>query len=313
MRRLLLRTRARLGRALKPAINGVLGVITVVILKCVRRFDPEKTADFGARFVRAVGPYMREHRIGRDNLRHAFPEKDAEEIEAILLRVWENLGRFGGEFAHLDRIWDYDPAHPERSRIEFSRRSEEIFNALMADGKGALVFSAHLGNWELPALAAPAYGLPSAVLYRPPSIGAIDRAVQNIRGVNMGEIIATTPDAPIRLAGALERGLHVGMLVDQHYDNFSRGVDVTFFGRPVKANPTLARLARQIECPIHGTRIIRLPGRRFRAEITEAVEPVRDTSGTVDITATMQKITTIVEGWIREYPEQWLWLHRRWR
>jgi KDO2-lipid IV(A) lauroyltransferase len=298
---------------LKSGVNAVLGAVTVAILRTARRFDPAKTADFGARSLRKLGPFLPEHRTGRNNLRAAFPEKSAEEIEAILLNVWESLGRFGGEFAHLDRVWDFDPSHPERSRIEFSQRSEEIFNALIADGKGALVFSAHLGNWELPALAAPAHGLKSAVLYRPPSIGAVDRAVQRIRGVNMGEIIATTPEAPIHLAGALERGVHVGMLVDQHYDNFSRGVDVVFFGRTVKANPTLARLARQIDCPIHGTRTIRLPGRRFRVEITEQVEPVRNAGGIVDVTATMQKITAIVESWIREYPDQWLWLHRRWR
>jgi KDO2-lipid IV(A) lauroyltransferase len=59
--------------------------------------------------------------------------------------------------------------------------------------------------------------------------------------------------------------------------------------------------------------VIRLPGHRFRADLTEAVEPVRDADGRVDIAGTMQAVTNVVEGWIREYPEQWLWLHRRWR
>ena len=114
----------------------------------------------------------------------------------------------------------------------------------------------------------------------------------------------------MKLADALERGVHVGMLVDQYY---SRGVDVTFFGRRTKANPLLARLARHFDCPIHGLRVVRLPGHRFRAELTEQVEPVRDPEGQVDIAGTTQAITSVIEGWIREYPEQWLWLHRRWR
>jgi KDO2-lipid IV(A) lauroyltransferase len=88
---------------------------------------------------------------------------------------------------------------------------------------------------------------------------------------------------------------------------------VTFFGRKTRANPTLARLLRQIECPIHGVRIIRLPGHRFRAELSEEVTPVRDAAGLIDIQGTMQAITSVIEGWIREYPDQWLWLHRRWR
>ena len=100
------------------------------------------------------------------------------------------------------------------------------------------------------------------------------------------------------------------MLVDQYLTN---GVDVTFFGRKTKANPMLARLLRQVECPIHGVRIIRLPNHRFRAELSEEVKPVRDASGQIDIQGTMQAVTSVVEGWVREYPDQWLWLHRRWR
>jgi KDO2-lipid IV(A) lauroyltransferase len=72
-------------------------------------------------------------------------------------------------------------------------------------------------------------------------------------------------------------------------------------------------LARQVDCPIHGTRTIRLPDGRFRGELTEAVETVRDAAGAIDVAGTMQVITSVVEGWVREHPEQWLWLHRRWR
>lgn len=300
----------RITRALKPVAHAVLGAVAVNILRGVRRFDPQKTANFGARTLRLLGPMLREHRIGRNNLRAAFPEKTPAEIDAILMKVWDNLGRVGGEFAHLDRVWNYDPERPLEGRIELPDSTIALFDKLINDGKGALIFSAHLANWELPALAAPAYGLDSAVLFRRPNIAAVDRAVQDIRAVNMGEMIPTALDAPVRLLKALENGRHVGMLVDQHY---SKGVDVTFFGRPAKANPLLARLAQKIECPIHGTRIVRLPNDRFRAEVTDEVEPVRDASGKVDVQATTQKITSIIEGWIREHPEQWLWLHRRWR
>jgi Kdo2-lipid IVA lauroyltransferase/acyltransferase len=128
--------------------------------------------------------------------------------------------------------------------------------------------------------------------------------------VKMGTLIPAGRDAPLRIAEALRNGLHVGMLVDQY---FTRGVDVTFFGRKTKANPIIARLLRQIECPLHGVRVVRLPGNRFRAEISEEIAPVRDASGQIDVQGTMQIITSVVEGWIREYPDQWLWLHRRWR
>jgi KDO2-lipid IV(A) lauroyltransferase len=91
-------------------------------------------------------------------------------------------------------------------------------------------------------------------------------------------------------------------------------VEVTFFGRCCRVNPLIAQLARHVDCPIHGTRIIRRPDRnRFVIEMTEAIEPKRDAEGHVDVQSTMQVIMTVVEGWVREHPEQWLWLHRLWR
>jgi len=123
-------------------------------------------------------------------------------------------------------------------------------------------------------------------------------------------MVATSLSAPIRLANALAANRHVAMLVDQHY---VKGVDVKFFGRTCKANPLVAMLAREAECAIHGTRVIRLSNGRFRAEVSEAVTPARDAEGRIDVQGTMQAITNVIEGWVREYPEQWLWLHRRWR
>ena len=164
---------------------------------------------------------------------------------------------------------------------------------------------------ELPALIAAKFHLDATVLYRRPNIRAVDDAIGKIRQGSMGRLIPTGLDAPVKLGRILEAGGHVAMLVDQHYVN---GVDVTFFGRRCKANPFIARLARHIDCPIHGTRIIRLPDRhRFRVDLTEAIEPRRDAAGKVDIAGTMQAITSVVEAWVREHPEQWLWLHRRWR
>jgi Kdo2-lipid IVA lauroyltransferase/acyltransferase len=311
MNRLLLRTKARIRDATGPLAEAAVGALTIALLRTTRYFDPDKTASFFGRASRFIGRRLREDRIGRENLEAAFPEKSSEEIEKILNGVWDNLGRIGAEFAHLDHIWDYDPNHPERkSRVEFTQRTKELFDQIRDDGKPALIFACHLGNWELPALAAVAHGLDAAILFRRPNSEAADRAIEKIRQVEMGTLIPAGRDAPFRLAQALQDGQHVAMLVDQYLTN---GVEVTFFGRKTRANPMLARLRRQVDCPIHGTRIIRLPNNRFRAELSEEVKPVFDASGQIDVPGTMQAITDVVEGWVREYPDQWLWLHRRWR
>ena len=125
-----------------------------------------------------------------------------------------------------------------------------------------MIFAAHLANWELPAISAPTYKLDSAVLYRRPNIARIDEWITNTRGAVMGELISAGLVAPMKLADALTRGTHVGMLVDQYY---VRGVEVTFFGQRTMANPLLARLARHFECPIHGLALSGCPVTAFAA------------------------------------------------
>ena len=300
----------RARRAAKRAGDAIVGALAVALLKGLRSVNPDRMADGAGWVMRTIGPLLPEQHIARANLEAAFPEKSAAEIERILRASWDNLGRMGAEFANLDRLWNFDLEHPERGRIKSDQANIDRFLRLANDGKPALIFSAHLGNWELPAISAATYGIDSAVLYRKPNIAGVDRWLRETRTASMGELISASLDAPLKLAEALERGAHVGMLVDQYY---RRGVPVTFFGRRTMANPLLARLAQHFDCPIHGVRIVRLPDHTFRGDMTEQIAPARDTQGKIDVAGTMQIITSVVEGWIREHPEQWLWQHRRWR
>ena len=192
--------------------------------------------------------------------------------------AWDNLGRVAGEYVHLGRLWDYDTEHPNAGRIVTDDAA--FFTELQNDGRPALCFAAHLANWELPAVMAAAHGLPSAVLYRMPNNKAVAREIARIRAPLMGRLIRSRAQAPLEMAAALDRGEHLGMLVDQH---FSRGVDVTFFGRRCKANPTIARLARQFDCPVVGVRVIRLPDRRFRIAAEGPFDLPRDADGRIDV------------------------------
>jgi KDO2-lipid IV(A) lauroyltransferase len=301
----------RLAPVLGAVIGAVMGGLTLGILRAIRLTDRRRTADFWGAFMRKVGPWRREHRVGRENLVAAFPDKPAAEIEQILTGVWDNLGRYAVEFAQIERLRNADPNLPDDD-ILADPATSALFHQLRHDGKPALIFASHLANWELPALVAARHGLDTAVLFRPPNIRAVSDAVLKIRAGCMGTLVATGLDAPVRLLRMLEANRHVAMLVDQH---FVKGVDVTFFGRRCRANPLIAQLARHVECPIHGTRIVRRADdkNRFTIEMTPAIVPARDPKGLIDIAGTMQVITTVIEGWVREHPEQWLWLHRRWR
>lgn len=294
---------------LRRATKRVLGFLAVRMLRAARFIPVTVMSNATGGLLRTIGPLLREHRIGRTQLTAAFPEKSADEIERILRGAWDNLGRVVAEFAHIDQLWDYDRLKGS-GRIMRSDDSEKIALRLRDDGKPALVFAAHVGNWELPAVAARMYGLDTTVLFRRPNMKAVSDAIVEMRAGCMGTLLPTTMDAPVKLADALHRGSHVAMLVDQWYGT---GVPVTFFGRRTLANQTIARLARHFECPIHGIRSVRHPDGRLQVCVTEAIEPLRDADGKIDVAGTMQVITSVIEGWIREYPEQWLWLHRRWR
>jgi KDO2-lipid IV(A) lauroyltransferase len=289
-------------------LDSILGHIAAGCLRILRKFDRSRMADALGRLARRIGPFLPEHRIGRANLIAAFPDKSSEEIETILGGVWDNLGRFVADFAHLDRLRVQDSN--VAGEIEYSEETLARFHALRESGKPALLFAAHLANWELPPLVAHRYGIDTTVLYRRPNLPGIADAVVDIRAGCMGTLLPAGLDAPFKMAKALENGEVAGMLVDQH-DRL--GVSVQFFGQHARTGALLARLARQIDCPIHGTRVVRLPKNRFRVDLTEPIKPARDAAGEIDVVGTMQAVTDVVEGWVREYPEQWLWLHRRWR
>jgi KDO2-lipid IV(A) lauroyltransferase len=280
--------------------HGVFGL--------ARTLGPERSSDFAARLARRIGPLLPAHRTAMANLRAAFPEKSEADIRALALGAWDNLGRTGAEYPHLKELFDYDYEGGTVGRVEV--QDIEHFISLKDDDRPGLIFSAHLGNWELPAICAARYGLDATAVFRAPNDPGIARVVHEVRSETMGGLEAARQGAAFAMQGVLERGGHLGMLIDQH---FTRGVIVSFMNRPALVNPILAKFARRFDCPVHGVRVVRLPGHRFRLELTPALDLPRDPDGQINVQGAMQAMTSVVEGWVREHPAQWLWMHRRWR
>ena len=272
-----------------------------------RGLGPDRSSDLGGGLARRIGPLLPAHRTALANLRAAFPDRGESEIRRLARGAWENLGRTGGEYPHIAALFDYDPGRPP-GRVEVD--GIEHFAALRDDGRPGLIFSAHLANWELPAICAARHGLDATAVFRAPNDPAVARAVHEVRSQTMGGLAAARQGAAFAMQGVLEKGGHLGMLIDQH---FTRGVIVRFMGRPALVNPVLGKFARRFDCPVHGVRVVRLPGRRFRLQLTPPLDLPRDADGQIDVQGAMQAMTAVVEEWVREHPEQWLWMHRRWR
>lgn len=196
----------RLWWHLKTMLDNIVGAMAVAVLKLLRRLDRKRTSDVMGRMARRIGPWLPEHRIGRTNLTAAFPEKSPAEIETILAGVWENLGRVAGEFAHLDRLTIDDPEHPGPADIVYEPISAHRYLEALAYERPTLCFTAHLANWEIPALAATHFGVELYLLYRPPSIRAISDAIVKIRAGCMGTLVpnglARRPASPMRSSAA---------------------------------------------------------------------------------------------------------------
>jgi KDO2-lipid IV(A) lauroyltransferase len=275
----------------------------------LRLLGPERSSDLGGWLLKTASPLIPVNRVALANIRAAFPEKDEAEVRRIARGAWENLGRTAAEYAHLRTLFDYDYQNPDAdSRVEV--RGIEHFIALKDDDRPGLIFSAHLANWELPAICAAAYDLETTAVFRAPNDPAIAAVVHEIRSGAMGGLAAARQGAAFAMQGVLEKGGHLGMLIDQH---FTRGVVVPFMSRPALTNPIMGKFARRFECPVHGVRVVRLPNHRFRLELTPPLDLPRDAGGEIDVQGAMAMMTAVVEGWVREYPEQWLWMHRRWR
>ena len=217
------------------------------------------SANFAGAFMRKIGPLLPEHRIGRANLRAAFPEKSAAEIEQILPACGtisagsRSSSPISTNFAspasapHAPDVIAYAP--------EIVERFQQIMRQRQADARLSPPISP-TGN--CPPSSAKRLGVNTAVLYRRPNIGAVSDVIVKLRAPLMGELVPTGLAAPVQLARLLQSGVHVGMLVDQHY---TKGVEVIFFGRRCMANPLIALLAAadRIPDPRHARRA---PARR---------------------------------------------------
>ena len=278
-----------------------------LVFKLLRLIPMESAARIFERFARWLGPKLKRHQVAMDNLALAFPEKSTEERERIASDSWAQIARTLLEYGYLDVIFDLEEESKDSERIEIINGDQ--FLKLRDDGLPAILFTGHMGNFELLPMVAAKFGLEIQSLFRQPNNKHAASRVADARKELGKNLIASREGASFQLMSALDRGDHVGLLVDQ---KFRRGIMVPFFGHDAPSNPLLAKLARRYDCPVHGARTVRLPNGRFRLEITEELVLPRTQDGDIDIKGTTALVNSVVEGWVREYPEQWLWIHRRW-
>lgn len=297
----------RLAVAIKRVAEFVIGHIALFLLWLLGLFPAEKAINFAGRAARLVGPLSGRNRVALKNLRKAFPEKPEAEIRKICSDMWDHMGRLAAEYIFITDLFDYDRHTRTGKHIDVN--GDDLFIKIAAEQKPHIIFTGHLGNFELLPIAGNTFGMPVTALFRAPNNKYIANYIFRTRKDSMAGLLASRAGAAIELARILERGGSIGMLVDQ---KFRKGELTTFFGRPCKTSPLLPKLARHYECDVYPTRCIRLPGNRFRLEIEEKMDLPRDSEGHIDINRSCQLLNDTVERWVREDPAQWMWFHKRW-
>jgi KDO2-lipid IV(A) lauroyltransferase len=256
----------------------------------------------GGALFRLFGPLTKTHVVADQNLRLAFPERDAAWRARILDAQWDSNGRTVAEFPMMDRLL------PSTGRVEVvgGERLAEIARG----GKPVVFVSGHFSNWEIMPAAIVNSGVDCEITYRPANNPYVDRRIRDSRfryGVRL--FAPKGGDGAREVLEAMARGVSVALMNDQ---KFNRGIPAPFFGYPVMTAPGPTRMALRFDTVLQPMSVQRTRGARFRAIVHDPIVLERSGDRGADIEEGVRRVTAFVEERVRERPEEWFWVHRRW-
>ncbi len=281
------------------AARSLLGAIGALPLEISMRFGKSLGKFIGSRFPKL-------QKTARRNLEIALPELSESEKEKIVRGTFESLGRHLGFVSHFKRFEHEDI----RDLIEVVGK-EENFDPARASGRGILFFTGHFGSWEVFNLLPPAFGYGMNILVRRIDNPLVENFVENFR-TRFGSVTLDKTKSARKMFRVLENGELLGILADLNVQE-KEGVFVDFFGVPASTTTSIAKLA------LHTNAVV-LPAfavweeskRKYVVYLEPPVEYKKTANAEEGMKNLTQDITTVVEKYVRRYPEQWLWIHKRW-
>ena len=250
--------------------------------------------------------HFRLRQVGMRNLAMAFPEKSVAERKRILRGEFTSLGR---QLAELCQFPRYTPENVDQVVLYDGL---ENYERAYARGKGVLFLTAHFGGWELSAFAHSLHGHWVNIVMRPMDNQYLDRMLQSYRTM-YGNKVVPKDDFVRGLLAAMRAGETVGILMDTNMTP-PQGVFVDFFGIKACTASGLARIAMRTDAAVvPGFTIWDESLGKYRLRFDPALELIRTGNLEADIVANTQMFTKVIEDYVRKYPEQWLWVHRRWK
>ncbi|HKQ85169.1 MAG TPA: lysophospholipid acyltransferase family protein [Candidatus Acidoferrales bacterium] len=269
---------------------------------------PRSAARFVGATCAAAAYYLRPslRRAAVFNLRLAFPQWTDKERKRAVRRMIQQVGWMAGEFSQFPK---YTRRNIERIVV---LDGAENFDAARRCGKGVLFLTGHMSAWELAPFAQALYGNPLHFLVRPIANSKVDALINRYRCLSGNQPIEKNRSARAVLS-VLSEGGTVGILSD-HNTSLEEGVFVDFFGIPASTTSGLARLALRTDAAV-------VPGflswdrdrRKYRLRFEPVVELSRTSDEEADVRENTQRFTRVIEDYVRAHPDQWLWVHKRWK
>ena len=287
----------------KRFLHLLEGAGAVAVYALFRVLPLDAASALGGFLARAIGPRLGLSRRALKNLRRAMPELGEEATRRVIVDMWDNLGRVIAEYPHLGQYRIY----ADEGRIEIV--GAEHIRAQNAPGKRAIFFSGHFGNWEVPTMALTQAGLSVLEMYRAANNPFVDRLINHARSVVGSELAAKGGAGARRMLAAMKSDRHIALLVDQKQND---GIAVPFFGREAMTGPALATFALRFDSAVVPVRVDRLKGARFRITAEPPLPYAKTGDADADTLMLMKQVNEVLERWIRERPDHWFWLHRRW-
>ncbi len=273
-----------------------------LVSSLMRILPVDVASGLGGWLLQRLGPLTGVDKTVRRNLRLAFPEMSEAERDRIRKAQWDNVGRYFAEFPITDRLT------VKSGRVEVV--GGERLKAIAEHGPAMVLVSGHLSNFEIMASVIMDAGIDCIITFRAANNPYFNQAAIDSRrryGVNV--LASKSSDGIREMLQALARGQSVAILNDQKNN---RGVASLFFGQPVHTATGPTKLALRAGGKVQPMSVQRLKGARFRVTAHEPIEINQTGDRQADVEAGVRKITEFIEARVRERPEEWFWVHKRW-
>jgi len=281
------------------AVRSLIGAIGALPLETSMRFGKALGKYIGSRFPKL-------QKTARRNLEIALPELSEAEKTRIVRGTFESLGRHLAFVSHFKRFQHQD----FKNLIELVGR-EENFDPEYARGKGVLFFTGHFGSWEVYNLLAPAFGIGMNILVRRIDNVLVENYIETLR-TRFGSVTLDKTKSARKMFRVLENGELLGMMADLNVQE-KEGIFVDFFGTPASTTTSIAKLALKTGASVMPAFAVWDDAKgKYVIYLEPPIEYEKTGNAEEDIRKLTQSVTDVVEKFVRRYPEQWLWIHKRW-